>query len=65
MNDPVWIIAAIRGGHPSRCDFCNKPYIKGKCWPIPEEAGAWSCNECETKPPHPTDKRRIKKPACS
>lgn len=39
------LICALRGGYPKRCDFCSKPYTRGR-YPIPEEAGEWTCNEC-------------------
>ena len=48
MNDPKAVldmIAAIRGGYPTECDFCGQPY-GGSRWPVPEEAGEWACNEC-------------------
>lgn len=41
------LIVDLRGGGlPERCDFCDQPYIEGTRWPIPEEAGEWTCNEC-------------------
>ena len=39
-------LVKIRGGVPEQCDFCDQNYIEGTRWPIPEEAGAWACNEC-------------------
>ena len=39
------MIAAIRGGVPDACDFCGLPYTEDRR-PLPEEAGAWACNEC-------------------
>jgi hypothetical protein len=42
------LLILIRGGLPETCDFCGLPYGDGR-YPVPEEAGAWSCNECEAK----------------
>jgi hypothetical protein len=42
------LLISIRGGLPERCDFCDRPYEDGR-YPVPEEAGAWSCNECEAR----------------
>lgn len=39
------MIAELRGGIPDKCDFCNQPYTE-KRYPIPEEAGEWTCSEC-------------------
>jgi ribosomal protein L37AE/L43A len=39
------LIVSLRGGLPERCDFCKKPYTEDR-YPIPEEAGEWTCNEC-------------------
>jgi hypothetical protein len=47
MND-LDLLISIRGGLPETCDFCGLPYGEGR-YPVPEEAGAWSCNECEAK----------------
>lgn len=41
----VVLIAALRGGFPERCDFCNQGYTAER-YPVPEEAGLWACNEC-------------------
>ena len=41
-------LVSIRGGLPEKCDFCERPYGGGR-YPVPEEAGAWSCNECESR----------------
>ena len=44
------LLISLRGGLPEKCDFCGLPFdydIPGSRYPIPEEAGAWSCNECE------------------
>ena len=38
-------IVALRGGLPDKCDFCDQPYI-GSRYPVTEEAGEWTCNEC-------------------
>jgi hypothetical protein len=40
------MLVAMRGGLPERCDFCGHAYADGR-YPVPEEAGAWACNECE------------------
>src|SRR5262249_9552848 len=40
------MLIALRGGLPDKCDFCGLPY-EGTRYPVPEEAGAWSCNKCE------------------
>ena len=36
----------LRGGFPEKCDFCGERYSDTR-YPVPEEAGAWSCNICE------------------
>lgn len=41
------LLINLRGGLPERCDFCDQPYEDGVRWPVPEEGGAWSCNECD------------------
>jgi hypothetical protein len=41
------LLVSLRGGVPKRCDFCGELYVEGRRWPVPEEAGAWSCSECE------------------
>jgi hypothetical protein len=38
----------LRGGLPEKCDFCGQPYGAER-FPIPEEAGEWSCSECEAR----------------
>jgi hypothetical protein len=38
-------IVALRGGIPDTCDFCQKPFTVER-YPIPEEAGEWTCREC-------------------
>jgi len=48
------LLIAIRGGLPEKCDFCGLPYDKNR-WPVPEEAGAWSCNVCEREYCNPPD----------
>ena len=46
VNEMIFaMIAALRGGPPSQCDFCGQPYSAER-WPVPEEAGEWACNEC-------------------
>lgn len=45
MASFVDFIAAIRGGYPSKCDFCGKEYTQER-HPVPEEAGEWACTEC-------------------
>jgi len=40
------LIAGVRGGIPECCDFCGQPYSDTR-HPEPEEAGAWSCSQCE------------------
>lgn len=42
------LIVWLRGGLPARCDFCGKRYTR-KRWPLPEEAGEWTCSECVTR----------------
>lgn len=39
------LIAALRGGVPERCDFCDRLYTAER-YPVPEEAGLWACIEC-------------------
>lgn len=39
------MIAELRGGIPEKCDFCDQSYTE-KRYPIPEEAGEWTCSEC-------------------
>lgn len=39
------LIAALRGGVPARCDFCDGEYTAER-YPVPEEAGLWACIEC-------------------
>ncbi len=41
------LIIALRGGVPSKCDFCGKVTESSKLHP--EEAGAWVCIECLDK----------------
>jgi hypothetical protein len=45
MMDAFQMIVDLRGGLPAKCDFCQKPYEDGR-YPIPEEAGEWTCSEC-------------------
>jgi hypothetical protein len=42
------LIMSIRGGFPEKCDFCEQVY-DDKRYPVPEEAGAWACSECEAR----------------
>ena len=44
MN-PIELIAELRGGIPETCDFCKQEYTENR-YPIPEEAGMWTCSEC-------------------
>jgi ribosomal protein L37AE/L43A len=37
-----------RGGLPEACDFCKQPFTVAR-YPLPEEAGAWACSECEAR----------------
>ena len=39
-----WIVE-LRGGLPAKCDFCDQPYTDTR-YPVPEEAGEWTCSEC-------------------
>ena len=39
------LIAELRGGIPEKCDFCGQEYTEDR-YPIPEEAGEWTCSEC-------------------
>ena len=41
----IAMIAELRGGIPEKCDFCDQSYTE-KRYPIPEEAGEWTCSEC-------------------
>lgn len=38
------LIEDLRGGVPSKCDFCQKPTPPEQL--EPEEAGDWVCREC-------------------
>jgi hypothetical protein len=42
------LLMSIRGGFPRKCDFCDQPYGDDR-YPVPEEAGAWACSECEAR----------------
>lgn len=44
----VRMIADLRGGLPECCDFCKQPFTEAR-YPIPEEAGEWTCRECLTR----------------
>jgi ribosomal protein L37AE/L43A len=49
MTAADWdLVMSIRGGFPEKCDFCEQPYTDER-YPVPEEAGAWACNECEVR----------------
>jgi hypothetical protein len=41
----VDLIAALRGGYPEKCDFCEQAYTPER-HPVPEEAGLWACSVC-------------------
>lgn len=45
-NEAFVLICMLRGGVPKKCDFCDQPFVEGKRYPIPEEAGEWACSEC-------------------
>ena len=45
MTSVLDLIHALRGEAPEQCDFCGEPYGEDR-WPVPEEGGAWACNEC-------------------
>jgi len=38
-------IVSLRGGLPEKCDFCGQKFTRER-YPIPEEAGEWTCSEC-------------------
>ena len=40
------LLVDLRGGLPEKCDFCDETFTEQR-YPVPEEAGAWSCSECE------------------
>jgi len=42
------LIVELRGGLPDKCDFCGQPYTVAR-YPVPEEASAWACIECERR----------------
>lgn len=42
------LIAELRGGIPSNCDFCGKLFTEAN-YPTPEEGGEWACIECVTR----------------
>lgn len=49
FNDAAFdLIVALRGGVPAACDFCRQPFTRER-YPIPEEAGEWTCRECLTR----------------
>jgi hypothetical protein len=39
------LIVGLRGGLPEACDFCGQPFTQAR-YPVPEEAGEWTCSEC-------------------
>jgi ribosomal protein L37AE/L43A len=39
------LIVGLRGGLPEKCDFCDQPFTERR-YPVPEEAGEWTCSEC-------------------
>jgi len=39
------IIAELRGGIPSTCDFCGETFTEEN-YPTPEEGGEWACITC-------------------
>ena len=44
MNKTIELIAAIRGGIPEKCDFCDWPLNESNA--VPEECGDWACVNC-------------------
>lgn len=42
------LLVDLRGGLPDACDFCLQPFTDDR-YPVPEEAGAWACSECEER----------------
>jgi len=48
MRAAFGLIVALRGGWPASCDFCHQPFSETR-YPVPEEAAAWACNECEAR----------------
>jgi len=48
MTNNLDLLLSIRGGLPESCDFCKQPYKDGR-YPVPEEAGAWACSDCEAR----------------
>jgi len=52
------LIVGLRGGLPEKCDFCDQPFDydalastvvsvrEAARYPVPEEAGEWTCSEC-------------------
>ena len=44
MNEPVNLIAEMRGGFPPRCGFCGRQVEPEDV--IPEEGGEWACRRC-------------------
>jgi hypothetical protein len=46
-NEAAWqMLIALRGGISDNCDFCCKAFGPERS-PVPEEAGAWACTECQ------------------
>ena len=42
------LLISLRGGIPTKCDFCKQQFI-GARYPLPEEANAWACSECAAR----------------
>lgn len=42
--DPRELIIGLRGGVPSKCDFCQRETAPERLHP--EEAGDWACQDC-------------------
>lgn len=42
------MLVSLRGGLPTKCDFCGQPYTDGR-YPVPEEAQAWACSDCAAR----------------
>lgn len=38
------LIESIRGGAPTKCDFCNRAIDNDDY--MPEEGGEWACGDC-------------------
>ena len=44
MSVIIEFIAWLRGGQPSKCDFCGDDVTLEDA--VPEEAGQWACMSC-------------------